>query len=869
MSRYNPHERNSDAVYTAVETWRDKCLIGDGAALSADDQLWTPQFFEELDRNFVQNLDAGTGSFSEKLKRQLEAGSDESKQLMAEIDWIVTLFPSNIRPATKRSNVGEILSWSGATLDAGSPMLTDEALGGLGHAGTAFNTHKWREIVFAILSLHALKSKNSDDRKVLLYDSWAFARWLDEQPDAGNRQFRHILLHLVFPDSFERITTSRDKLAILHAFEGTSMKELKKLDAVNIDEALKNLRDRLESEKGEIIDFYWGDIKDVWKGSGEDIPLIDSIEGLAPSDAKHFLSLCLAQSGDAHLELGFSTQGEAFAAIAEKFGTKRNTVKNNRDNFDSYTNSSREGWKTLLRPALQKVWMLAEGMSRDEILAVGRKILESEWAVGEEEDGESFADTDRDIFGISNAEDNLIKVREPYLGSAITFSNTHSRNEDAWFVLTGEQIRQSLQDILENRDEFSDLYHEATWRGLFAKHLTDDVARYMGGVQTFPLFEVLSKVIHYSGSSEARVPKTIDLTKGSLEKAIEAIRSLSVSGIITKEPIIDGETKGVPAGQGQNLIFYGAPGTGKSHRVEELVGEVNVIRTVFHPDTQNSDFFGCLKPQMKNEKVAYSFVPGPFSCALRAALRDPEHQHFLVIEELNRAPAAAVFGELFQLLDRKDHGKGVYKVDFPNDESREWYNEGTHSVVKLIMPSNLSIVATMNSADHGVYPLDTAFRRRWEQEYLPLEAKDCPKGKLKFSGSNGSPRTISWRTFVKCLNDFLIDHMDTAEDRLLGQWFVQERELNGQVPAKILLYLWDDLLRHEGRNRVFAKQLKTFGGLDRAVKEKGVIFGSDLLANLDALADPIVVPEIAVLEADPVPDLDPSIGNTGETEADD
>jgi hypothetical protein len=111
--------------------------------------------------------------------------------------------------------------------------------------------------------------------------------------------------------------------------------------------------------------------------------------------------------------------------------------------------------------------------------------------------------------------------------------------------------------------------------------------------------------------------------------------------------------------------------------------------------------------------------------------------------------------------------------------------------------------------------------------------------------------------------------VDTAEDRLLGQWFVQERELNGQVPAKILLYLWDDLLRHEGRDRVFAKQLKTFGGLDRAVKEKAVIFGSDLLANLDALADPIVVPEVAMLEADPVPNLDPGKGNTGETEADD
>jgi hypothetical protein len=251
---------------------------------------------------------------------------------------------------------------------------------------------------------------------------------------------------------------------------------------------------------------------------------------------------------------------------------------------------------------------------------------------------------------------------------------------------------------------------------------------------------------------------------------------------------------------------------------------------------------------MRTEKVAYSFVPGPFSYALRAALREPECEHFLVIEELNRAPAAAVFGELFQLLDRKDGGEGAYKVDFPNDESRDWYNEGEFSLAKLVMPSNLSIIATMNSADHGVYPLDTAFRRRWEQEYLPLEASVCPEGQIEFSGSTGSTRTISWRAFVKCLNDFLIDQMGTAEDRLLGQWFVQERELNGQIPAKILLYLWDDLLRHEGRGRIFAKSIKSFGGLDRALKNEGVIFGSDLLVDLEMVADPIEQMEVDLAE---------------------
>lgn len=845
MSRYNPHHTNSDATYDAVEIWRDNCLLGDGSVLSVDDQLWVPKVFEELDNNYIQNPDEGTDSFLVKLKAQLAPGSDASKRLMAEIEWIVTVFLSNIRPETKRSNVSTIWSWSGANVDLESTVLTDEALGGLGHGGTAYNTYKWREVVFAIISLSDFKSKSVEKRKALLNDPWAFARWLDTQPDADKRQFRHIILHLIFPDNFERIATGRHKQEILCAFEGTTIKELRKLGAIDIDEALERVRVRLENEKKEEIDFYWGDIKEVWRGSEKDTAYNKIIKDFDYIDARHFLALCLAQPNDAHLELGFSSHSEAFDVIAENFGTKRNTIKNNRDYFDSYTASNRKGWKEPLRPALQKIWDLANGMSRDEILEVGRNILNGEWKIpnDQNESNEPSPDFVDDIFGRLCSEDNLIKIREPYLGSAITFSNTHKRNEDAWFVLTGEQIRQSLQDILENNSEFSNSYHEATWRALFAKYLTDDVARYMGAVQTFPLFEVLSKIIHYSGSSEPRTPKTIDLAEDALERAIEAIRNLSVSGLVAHDLTINKESKGATARRGENLIIYGAPGTGKSHKVEGLVGEVNVVRTVFHPDTQNSDFFGCLKPQMKGEKVAYNFVPGPFSYALRAALRDPEHQHFLVIEELNRAPAAAVFGELFQLLDRKDSGHGTYKVDFPNDESREWYNDGGHSLKKLVMPSNLSIVATMNSADHGVYPLDTAFRRRWEQEYLPLETAEFPNGKLEFQPSEGSSRTIEWKHFVKCLNDFLIDKLDIAEDRLLGQWFVQERELGGQVPAKILLYLWDDLLRHEGRDTVFAKNLKTFGGLDRAVKNGNVIFGSKLLEELEMEADKLVVSE--------------------------
>lgn len=551
----------------------------------------------------------------------------------------------------------------------------------------------------------------------------------------------------------------------------------------------------------------------------------------------HLLCLCLAQSGDPHCELDYQTQTEAFEDIAKRFGSKANTVKNNRDSFDRLTDSSRVGWKTDLRPALSKIYEEAKELSREEIIKLGRSILQKTWdnSANLEPNGDVSPPSLSDIFGLSNTSDNLIKVREPYLGAAITFSNTHRKNTDAWFVLTAEQIRQSLVDILLHREDFPEGYDEDAYRELFAKHLTDDVARYMASVQTMPFFEVLSKIIHYSGQLGNRTSKKIDLSATSIKRAISALDQLAVKGNAKTQTTNIESARQTEASlrAGTNQLLYGAPGTGKSYAVNKMVGAENVVRTVFHPDTQNSDFFGCLKPTMVGDKVTYQFAPGPLSRALTAAIRDKEHHHYLVIEELNRAPAAAVFGELFQLLDRDDSGAGEYPVDFPNPESAAWFAKQGVASQKLVMPANLSIIATMNSADQGVYPLDTAFRRRWEQEYLPLYEGDGPQGEVFTHGSEGEEIRLSWKTFVKELNDWLLK-LDLAEDRLLGLWFAKERELEMHVPAKILLYLWDDLLRHEGRGHIFAPQIKTYGALDQAVKAGKPIFSEDFLARLKA-----------------------------------
>jgi 5-methylcytosine-specific restriction protein B len=165
LSRFNPH-RAVAPIYEAAAHWRDRCFSSEGSALTADLALWTPALLDELDRCFVQNLDEGEGTFFEKLRAQLPPRSPAC-QLMAEHLWVLMLFQSNVGAATKRENVRQVWSWSGQSL-ADSPLLADATLGGIGSTGTAYNTHRWRELVFLISLARDFKGQRSNERAAIL-----------------------------------------------------------------------------------------------------------------------------------------------------------------------------------------------------------------------------------------------------------------------------------------------------------------------------------------------------------------------------------------------------------------------------------------------------------------------------------------------------------------------------------------------------------------------------------------------------------------------------------------------------------------------------------------------------------------------------
>lgn len=290
---------------------------------------------------------------------------------------------------------------------------------------------------------------------------------------------------------------------------------------------------------------------------------------------------------------------------------------------------------------------------------------------------------------------------------------------------------------------------------------------------------------------------------------------------------------------GKNVIYYGAPGTGKSHEIDQQTDENNSIRTVFHPETQYSDFIGCLRPSISNDSIEYSFKHGPFIEALVKALNDPSNHYYLIIEEINRAPAAAVFGELFQLLDRDPAGQSKYKIDI-NDRDLLTLLTKELSVPlpanKLYIPENLSLYATMNSSDQAVMPLDTAFKRRWNFEYKPLDFSTSPSGNFELNTQDGF-ETVSWSIFAQVVNSILSSE-SIPEDRHMGPWFVNETEIKDPEDAKkaltgkILMYLWDDVLRHSERSVLFHQDIKTFGSLVKKFNAGEIIFSENFEKRL-------------------------------------
>lgn len=268
----------------------------------------------------------------------------------------------------------------------------------------------------------------------------------------------------------------------------------------------------------------------------------------------------------------------------------------------------------------------------------------------------------------------------------------------------------------------------------------------------------------------------------------------------------------------ENIILYGVPGAGKSHEIKThyCADDKYMERVVFHPDYMYSDFVGQILPRVEsdalgNDKLKYIFTPGPFTKMLQKAENDPEHYYYLIIEELNRGNAPAIFGEIFQLLDRKDEdgfpatevGESEYGIT-NYDIAREVYKDEKHQVR---IPSNMYILATMNTADQNIFTLDTAFQRRWNMKQIENRFDRSEHSNDLIAGTE-----VNWGAFATVIND-MVTHINldvaSSEDKRLGTYFVKKHELEvDRFPEKVLKYLWDDAFKLD-KTAVFNESCKS------------------------------------------------------------
>lgn len=492
----------------------------------------------------------------------------------------------------------------------------------------------------------------------------------------------------------------------------------------------------------------------------------------------------------------------------------------------------------------------------------------------------------KDLFSfLNNASDTSdFKAKLSERGGFITFSNSGRRGGIKFFQIGLDNILQTLKDILNHIEVFKNLtkYEETPWRNNGSEYFTDPVANANSTVQTKPLFSTLSKVVMWANQpklddidSDAEIcldKEAIEMTIAKLEDVADSFKPFKKSLNIADD-------------NSRQQIYYGAPGTGKSHRIKEQLEGVpkgNIFRITFHPDSDYSTFVGAYKPTMekdceclygkdeliskltelkeqgvtyspqkfgakywyslkqltladkrdillacgmsdnytvefdkgiavgeellkgtKKSRIVYNFIPQTFLNAYMQAYRKPNENVYLIIEEINRGNCAQIFGDLFQLLDRDEYGVSEYTIKADADLKAFLVDEmGKDSDAikdgELCLPSNLYIYATMNTSDQSLFPIDSAFKRRWDWEYEPIKYKNT-NWVIDIQG-----KTYSWVSFQKEINRRIFE-ATSSEDKMLGDYFVNPSDgiiTEKMLLNKILFYLWNDVCK-DGEGDIF------------------------------------------------------------------
>ena len=753
-------DKNSTHLLTNMSEFKERCFI-QSRSLFTEFTVWNLQTCDELIKYFVDNPDAGDGDFFEKLETQLAGASPEAKVLASEMLWLMFLCPSNTRPESKRNSIERVFSWSGyeITPEPKQKFLSDNALTGIGSAGTAYNTGRWRELVYVIRLVEALLKLSGLERKGLLNDVERLPQWLESIPENGTRQFRHMFLYLLFPEGHERIFGNTDRKSILTTLADITSAQYNRMDTKDADAKLLALRQSFEAEFGtKELDYYVEPLRSKWKvpkasstnevkdpaqeydvkSNDKPQPLNTILYG-PPGTGKTYNTINRAleivdpefyhQHNDDRVaikkrfdellnsnRIGFITFHQSFSYEDFVEGLKA-TTENNQVNYEIEDGI----FKRLCESARAKPTVKAV---QDHVDIGGRKIWKMSLGDIAGEDAfiyQQCVDNGYVLLGYGYDIDFSNAVDRKQVAQTYRSHNVEIENESYDYQVTSvnkfkNEIAIGDLIIVSDGNRKFRAIAEITSDYYFDNSAVDDVSYSQARQVTWhrvyepslPVDELFKKNL-----SQMTLYRLYDTTIDT-----EKLRAI-LQGDDASDSVAPGRTLGKYQIESisDEVITIRKPNGSELPMPKVIVDELcDLVREgkISVEDIKSKQLFDKVDTTIeKNFVHGYLNVIVPLverivNKGISLSNQASSDKRVLIIDEINRGNISNIFGELITLIEpsKRAGGKEALSVKLP-------YSKEAFSV-----PNNLHIIGTMNTADKSLAQIDIALRRRFQFEEM-------------------------------------------------------------------------------------------------------------------------------------------------------
>jgi hypothetical protein len=752
----------NELIYQAAQTWIDTCLEADGSLFSPGAEVWTADNLQELfDRIWVHG-DATPGSgYVEKLKRQLDDATDAQVQLAAEVNAVhfLSVWPGAITGKTKRKLVDQILSWM-PSAGAEVPQHISEAFDvGLAHPGRYALQRRDTQVACILHVSLRWKGESAEVRAALRSDPWKFQAWLltGEEPKWENQ--RQMLLHLFHPGVFEPIVSLDHTRQIVERFSSLAGSDS------NLDRQLLAIRSALSPTEGTGFNWYdeprqhrWLKDRTKWKALCKWAERFRALPEFEESERLYKLK-AVERIGRAR-EIVLARGSGWFEELKPGFQNQNNNITNwqAHDTFLKWVSSNRESAASALlalwsgdASASQRVRDFLDRIPQEAISTPGNRLTIASYLLMAEDPAHH-----------PPYKPSAIKAAWAFAGWKIPPIEPEEVVYETFLTLCDELVHScpSLQDRLDAQGA---LWALTKW----------DHAEKPASWTDADWTEFLAFLGAQEGVGEGPAQGG-DAISSDDDLIAEAAAELHLDRSVLDHIVDLLEDK-------RQVILYGPPGTGKTYLAKTLaraLGKLDPARSTvvqFHPATSYEDFIQGLRPETTDAgQVTYRLRDGHLMVMANRATADPDHQHVMVIDEINRANLPKVLGELLFLLEyRDDEVPLLYEPERP-----------------FSLPKNLWFIGTMNTADRSIALIDAALRRRFH--FVPFFPTQPPIDGLldRFLADNGfSPAPAA---FLRAVNTALLTKQGIDEHVLVGpSHFMNERHyVDGVMSEEILERIW-------------------------------------------------------------------------------